>query len=220
MNVGRAFTFMFDDPQWVSKMLIGAVIALLSVLVLPVFILMGYMIAVARNVMQGNERLPDWGDLMRYLTDGFFLWVATMVYTLPFWVLAGASFLPMFLSAGASEEAQAASMAISLLGLCLAFLFFLALFLITPALVVEYVADPRFGTLFQFGRVFGRVQRCFGPIVTVLLVTTVGMFLYGIVISIIGLIPCVGWLIVFLLTVYPYLVAGYLYGQVARTCPA
>ncbi len=220
MNIGRAFTFMFDDPQWVSKMLIGAVISLFSFLVLPVFILLGYMVAVARNVMQGNERLPGWDNLMRYLTDGFFLWVAMVVYTLPFWVLGGASFLPMFLSAGASEEAQIVSMAVLLLGLCLTFLFFLALFLITPALVVEYVANPSFGTLFRFGRVFGRVQRCFGPIVTVLLVSLVGGFLYGIVVSILSLIPCIGWILDLLLIIYPSLVAGYLYGQVARTCPA
>ena len=39
MDVNKAFRFMFDDKQWISKLLIGAVMSVLSFLIIPAFIL-------------------------------------------------------------------------------------------------------------------------------------------------------------------------------------
>ena len=41
MEYGKAITFLNEDEKWVSKLLIGAVMAYLGFLIIPVFILSG-----------------------------------------------------------------------------------------------------------------------------------------------------------------------------------
>ncbi len=56
MNVIRIFTYAFDDPDWLNKLAITAIITALSVVFTPLLIglvgwavLFGYMVALVRN---------------------------------------------------------------------------------------------------------------------------------------------------------------------------
>ncbi len=70
MDIGRAFTFVGDDPKWVQKLLIGGGLFLLGYLTsiiligIPIFlIVLGYLVQVTRNVIGGQDRpLPEWND--------------------------------------------------------------------------------------------------------------------------------------------------------------
>ena len=42
MDIGKAFRFVFEDHDWVTKVLIGGVMSLLSPLLIGVFFLAGY----------------------------------------------------------------------------------------------------------------------------------------------------------------------------------
>ena len=64
MDVGRAFSFPFRDPDWVVKFLVGAVFVLLSVVLVGIPFLVGYMVEVVRRVAAGEaEPLPAWENL-------------------------------------------------------------------------------------------------------------------------------------------------------------
>ena len=86
MDIGQAFSFVFEDEEWIVKILLGAVLMLI-----PIFgqcALMGYGIAIVRNVKAGEPRpLPDWGNLGEYFMDGLMFWVATLIYALPIFIL-------------------------------------------------------------------------------------------------------------------------------------
>ena len=88
MDVNRAIRYVFEDKQWISKVLIAVVLSLFSWLIIPAFIVAGYMVKLVRQVMHGQDTpLPewtDWGDLLR---DGFFVVVAEFLWMLPFIVL-------------------------------------------------------------------------------------------------------------------------------------
>ena len=69
MDIGKAFGFVFEDEEWIKKLLLGALITLIPVF--GQFTLMGYIVAVIRNVLAGSYRpLPEWENLGTYFKDG------------------------------------------------------------------------------------------------------------------------------------------------------
>ncbi len=221
MDIARAFVYFFDDKDWVSKVLIGVLVTLAGLLLLPLPILGGYMVAIARNVMRGDETLPDWNDIVRYWVDGLMLWVAGMVYTLPFWLLPVILVLPAMFAGGLNQDlADAlgmASMAISCLAI---FAWALVLLLVSPVLTVEYARTGEFAALFRFGYILGRVRDCLGPILITLVTSVLAGLAVSVIGTVLGLVPCIGWLLSLPLGLYPTLVMGHIYGQMGRECPA
>ena len=84
MDVNKAFRFVLNDKQWISKLLIGAVMSVLSFLIVPALILQGYLVKLVRQVMGGDDdRLPEWMDWGNLLRDGFFVTVGQLIWALP-----------------------------------------------------------------------------------------------------------------------------------------
>jgi len=95
MDIGKSFSYPFEDKQWVSKMGLGAVISLVPILN---FAMTGYMIQIVRNLMDcALEPLPNWDDLGKKFMDGVMLVLAGLVY--------GLSLLPST-SLGQTEETE------------------------------------------------------------------------------------------------------------------
>ncbi|MCG8607488.1 DUF4013 domain-containing protein [bacterium] len=85
MNYSEALSFTFNDEDWLKKLGIGGLFALLSVYAGLFFILgffiMGYYIGVLRNVMKGEEKpLPDWSDMGKIFVDGLLATIITLFY--------------------------------------------------------------------------------------------------------------------------------------------
>ena len=86
MDIGKSFTFIFDDEEWVSKLLIGVLFVLASTVIVGIPFLLGYMIRIVRNVMAGNEKpLPGWDDLGDLLKEGLILAVILIIWAIPSW---------------------------------------------------------------------------------------------------------------------------------------
>ncbi len=57
MDIGKAFSFVFEDEKWVSKVLLGGLFFCIPIIN---FAVIGYMIKVAQNVAQGTHaRCPS-----------------------------------------------------------------------------------------------------------------------------------------------------------------
>ena len=68
MDIQRAFTFITDDEKWITKLLIAVVISFFSFLIVPIFIVSGYAIQIARNSRDGMDTpLPEWDDWSSYM---------------------------------------------------------------------------------------------------------------------------------------------------------
>lgn len=225
MDYARAFTFVTEDKNWVTKLIIGAVIAFFGFLVLPIFFLIGYMVAVTRQVLHHQELpMPEWNNWGDLFKDGIIVWVAQLVYTLPFWLLlciGGAATTGFgFLSDQAPDLAGAGIWATFGLVGCLSLIFAIALFFITPAVIIQYVRHNEFAACFRIGEVLGIAKANIVPI----LVSALALFAVALVITtvtgVLSFIPCIGTIIGFIISalVSPYIViaAGHLYGQIAR----
>ncbi|MDX1665349.1 MAG: DUF4013 domain-containing protein, partial [Candidatus Promineifilaceae bacterium] len=207
MDIGRAVTFAFEDEEWPVKLGIAVLMTLLLFLILPIFLLGGWVVAIARNVAQGELRpLAGWSDWERLLRDGFFVFVGQFVYTLPLWIILCAAIAAAvgFGSVGSLGEEAAAIGSAGVVGVwgvlgCLFLVALVFLFFITPAVIIQYVRTDDLGALFRVGEVVGIARDNLGEIVIVVAVTFGLSLLFSVVTSIVGFIPCLGQIVAFIL---------------------
>jgi len=71
MNIERSFSFAFKSPGGVGKLLLGGVFTLLFFTVFFAFVVMGYVMRVLCEALEGRDgKLPDWKDLGRLFNEG------------------------------------------------------------------------------------------------------------------------------------------------------
>ena len=84
----KPLTFVFEDPQWIQKLLMGALFSLAGVVLIGIFFVNGYLARLVRNVVDGLERpLPEWTDLGDMFAEGAMLFVAAFLYMIPLFSL-------------------------------------------------------------------------------------------------------------------------------------
>ncbi|MEJ2746814.1 MAG: DUF4013 domain-containing protein [Anaerolineae bacterium] len=224
MDVAKAFTFVTEDERWVGKIGLGAAISLVSFLIIPIPLLVGYMVGITRNVKKGVERpLPEWDDFGQLFKDGLSVIVGQIVYTLPFWVIVCIALVASVGLGGLAnnnEDIVAASfMATWGLVICLSLIFAVALFFLSPAIVIQYVNTNELGAMFRFGEVLAIARQNMGDIIITALASFGASLVVGVVLSALNIIFCVGQImgLVIGIAAGPYLTAvtGHLYGQIA-----
>ena len=225
MKIGKAFTYAFEDRDWLGKLLLAAVFAAIPIVN---FLYAGYLVNLVRNVTNREaEPLPDWDKFGEKFIKGLVIGVAGLIYGLPALILSliivSAWFIPVF---GGSEDVQTTLVAItSGLGLvlaCFIVIYLLVYSFIYPAIVLHYSREESFGSCFQIGRIFGIITRNMGNYLTAWLISIVFLivfsFLMSIVTVVLNIIPCVGWIISLFVSliggVYLFTVFAYLFGQV------
>ncbi len=221
MDVNKAVRFVFEDKQWISKLLIAILMSLLAFVIVPALILQGYVIKLVRQVMNGNrDELPEWTDWGKLLSDGFFLTVGELVWMLPLILLVIIVSLATGGLGSLSEDAAAvAATGGGLLLLCLVLLIVLVALFLTPALMIQYAIKDDFGALFRFSEVFDIIRNHMSDILIAFLVTVAAVFVVSLIGGVLGLVPCLGWIAAAAIGLasgpYVSFVGGHLYGQIA-----
>ncbi len=230
MDVGKAVGFVFEDEQWVSKILLGAIIGLI-----PIFgslALTGYGITVLRNVRQGIGRpLPGWDRVGDYFVDGLLFWVALLVYSIPLLILTCPLVFVWLLPLAVADHGDLPAVFGGLAGIisagvsCLAFLYALLLWVLYPVLQIRYAEAGKLAAGLRFGEVFRFLSTHIGQVVVAQLVVWAAAIIVStglsVVMGVFGLIPVCGWVIAALLgfaflpvSVWLMVLAGHLYGQI------
>lgn len=227
MDFAKAFTFVTEDENWLVKMGIGAAMTFFGWLIFPIFLLVGYVVGVARNAMnQASRPLPNWSDFGLLFRDGVSVVIAQLVYTLPVWIILCISAIAQIglggltgLSEEAATVGAAGIMATWGLTLCLMFVFILILFFVSPAIIIQYIRTNELGACFRFGEVFGIARDNFGSILLAAIASFVAVLVVNMVVGVLAIIPCIGWLIGLAIAILsnPWIAvaSGHLYGQMA-----
>lgn len=160
MDIGKAFSFVFDDEQWITSILICGL--LLLVPILGSILLIGYMLETARNVAMGSPRpLPKWDNFGEKLSLGFGGFVISLVYSLPLALLATLFACVMAGIGGAANSEEGAATAVLGTAFCFVpLLLFLAVLLqpLVLAAMARYLQTRSLGSAFQIGEVVGLVR--------------------------------------------------------------
>lgn len=231
MDIEKSFSFPFEDQQWTSKLGLGTVISMIPILN---FAWTGYLVGLMRNVMNDvAQPLPTWDDLGKNFMDGLILLAAGLIYALPMLLLLC---LPMGIMAFSGVLAGESSMediansiaatggALFLCLMCVFILYFLALSVIYPAILVLFAREGTFASCFKLRAAFDLISRNTGTFFTawaVSLALSLGVSLVmGTVVTILNFIPCIGQIIGMVLymasIVYSSAVYGHLFGQFGR----
>ncbi|MFV9506138.1 MAG: DUF4013 domain-containing protein [Oscillochloridaceae bacterium umkhey_bin13] len=176
MDIGKAFSYVFEDEQWISSILICGLMIFIPII--GWLAIAGYGLEAARNVAQNNPRpLPKWNNFGEKISLGWNWLLISLFYALPVIILSTLfACIPAFAGmAGAtgSDEVVGAMVAMSVsLMLCLMpILILLGLaiqVLIFPA-ALRYLQTGSLGAALQFREVIAMVRSDLSGWVVVLL---------------------------------------------------
>jgi hypothetical protein len=203
IDVGEAFGYVFRSRNWFGRIAVGALCLLFFWLILiPLFILLGYFVETARVISAGGRDLPPWENVGKKLREGFILAVVLFIWGLPGSILSGSGF-PHQVCVGSNCTIQSGGGLSSLGGL-----YSLLLGFLTPAIWSQFL-DGGFGSAFDFRAIFRRAGQ--QPGMTVL------VWLMAIVAAIIGALGVILIVVGLLFTLpYAFAVIANLYGQFRR----
>ncbi len=203
MDFGLAFSFPFQDEEWVKKVVLTAVISLIPII--GQIALIGWLVELTRRVIRGDaEPLPDWADFGGILVLGLKMFAIGFVYAIPLMFMT----IPMaiFDALVDSDSAVALYTIVTLCFSCFALIYGLALAFFVPAAVGELAATDNLGAAINPTNIIAHVRAAPSAYLLAFLGTIVAGFLsgFGIILCFVGVI---------LTAVYASAVQGHLYGQ-------
>ena len=212
LNFNEAFIFPFRDTQWIQKFLMGALFTLLSIFILPIPVLYGYLIELLQRVRDNDPvPLPEWKDPGIKFLVGLKYIVIFLIYYLPLILIT-----ILFISFGlllslTGSEANTPLETMTLIALLISFVlpYSLLLYIATPLITIEFANTERI----QDGLRLGRILRNFSIFWKDVLIVGIVAFALEIAAGIGFILFIVGILFT---SFYVSLITFHLYGQICR----
>lgn len=195
MDISRIFSTLFNDPQWVSKLAITALVTLISIVTTPLLVglagwavLLGYQIALINNVRAGLQYpLPRWDDISEYFGMGAQALVGGILYALPL------ALLGCCIAAVGVVMGEGGRTIISFASCCLLPFLLVYALIITPMFTLglgRFGENPTVNVFLQFQQLFGLLSAHRNDTIAYL----IGSAILSLIFGVLGAIPCVGWL--------------------------
>lgn len=216
-DFGRPFAFIFDDPQWLQKILIGGLFYLAGFVIIGWFFILGYAARVARNVIRGADvPLPEWDDLGGYFSEGARLIGVGLIYMLPLFVIFGMFIVPLIfagiiddMSDGGSDVAEGLASGFAGCMACLIVPLILLVIIFMPASLLFAAVEQRFGAAFEFGRIFAFIQHNLGNYLLAIVIYLIAGFIGRMG----GALLCIG---VIFTSFWAFMITTHAFAQVYR----
>jgi hypothetical protein len=206
MNFGQAFSFPFQDPDWLKKIGIMGLITLIPII--GQIIALGWSLEITRRVIKGSPViLPDI-DLGTHLSEGLKAFVVSLGYSLPMIILSiPLNVLPLVMENSSSADGSEGVM-VALTLCCSGIILLYSLFVafVVPAAFGNLVDKGTISAGFDFKTIFGLVRTA--PVAYLLVVAGA---IVGSIIASLGMIAC--FIGIIFTSVYYLAVMGNLYGQ-------
>lgn len=213
MNIGKAFTFAFEDKDWLKKIGIAGLVMLIPFI--GQLTVGGWALEVTRRVINRDpETLPDWSAFGDYLVKGLKMFVIGLVYALPIILLSICANLPiMFMQNGGDDTMTTVISTLSICMSCISALYGIALGLVIPAAFAKFVVTGELGAAFRFSEVIGLVRAAPAAYLLALLGAIVASIVasLGLILCFIGVIFTMAW---------AYLIQSHLWGQAYNAATA
>lgn len=218
MDFIKALTFITDDPRWKEKVAIGAALGLLSFLIVPIFIMIGYTLRLMQNIRDGKQLpLPEWDDWSGDLVRGFKLFVVYLVWALPLILVS----IPMTIGGvmADSDSGIATTLGVTILvgTSCLTILYGIFITLMTPGFTLWFARDEEIRSGLQLSEIFQWTREHVTEVILFMLAYIVASFVISTVAGIVGVLLCFVGLIVTVpvATFVTYVYQFNLLGQIA-----
>jgi hypothetical protein len=211
MDYGSAFSYVFQDKDWLKKVAIAAVLVLTGIGMIPV---LGWVMEITRRVIrQDAQLLPEWTDFGRLIIDGLRLLAAALIWMLPYILFSACLGAINAIAAGQASSQSGLQNAALFINVCLgvvALPYFIIFGLLLPALEGILADTNSFGLAINPLNAFKLVRANFGGY----LISWLGAMIISMVAFIVGTIVCL--IGIYPATAYANAVIGNLYGQAYR----
>jgi hypothetical protein len=217
MDFARAFSYIFEDSEWLKKVGIAALVMLIPFLG-PITVL-GWSLAVTKRLAEGQttDLLPGWDNFSDHMTLGFKAFVVGFAYSLPVVLISSCTnVLPIIAQEMRGDMYDVMMIITSVVSICFGcftFLYSIALGLFLPAAYAQVAVTGEVAAGFRFGEILALVKAAIGAYVLVL----VGSIAAGFVATL-GIIACV--IGVIFTAALAYAIMGHFYGQAYNTAKA
>ena len=179
MDIGKSFSYVFEDKKWIEKILIGGIVSLIPIV--GFWLVYGYLIQLVRNVRNHEpEPLPAWDEWGDKLIEGLKLMIIYFIWGLPLFILYFLIILPLSFTGDSDSGSTIAGLFATCFG-CFAFLYAIILWLATPGITIKYAEGGQFSDGFKVGEILDFTKSHLGQIVIVALVSWVVYMIAGLV---------------------------------------
>ena len=182
MDIERSVKYVFEDEEWLQKMLIGAVVNIVPIVN---FAAVGYGMQAARNSIDGQDTpLPEWSDFGQQFVKGLMAFVGALIYFLP--LILVSCVLGVISSVAYEYGGNSGG---GLINACLGlfgFAYCVIAGFVLPAALTRYVVTDEFAAMFRFGEVFAYIKDNLGNYMMAVIVA----ILVSVVASLVGSLAC------------------------------
>lgn len=152
MNYSEALSFTFEDADWVKKVVVGGLIAFVSLycglFFITGFLILGYYMVLLRNVIRGEEHpLPDWSDFGKIFVDGV---MGGIIFAIYFVIIGLLAALPIA-QVASDPFIQEVQKGVTITIISLVGLFIFAL--LVNAGFIQFAITENFGAAFNLTRI-------------------------------------------------------------------
>lgn len=162
-NFEEALTY---GTKNLGSVFIGGILLVVSFLLIPLFLVQGYLVRIAENTMKKDENMPNWENFGDMLVKGLFVFIIGVAYfiipVIVFLLLGGISLISLL-------TMNPAGIMAAIGGLLFAFLIAGILFIILGFMyifgILRYVETGNLASAFGFGDIISRISKKFGEFI-------------------------------------------------------
>lgn len=221
INLGRAFTYAFDDPNSTTKLVITAIIGIIPIANLAV---VGWALDLVRNMLEGEAHpMPDWDTsniadqfVQRWIA-GLVVAIAYFVYLLPMTIIeAGVNGGAAAMFDGNNVGAGFALTGLSCIMGLVAAAYGAAVFIPFSVAVLRYATTRDYSHFLNISQNIQLARQHLSTLIVLAVLVFVARFLLGIIF----LVPCIGWLLALFGITISAVVIAHLLGQAGQVIAA
>lgn len=212
MEIEDLATYPMESDDWLVTILIGGVALLLSVFIIPIFLVSGYLVRAIRAGMDGASEPPVFDEWGQMLVEGFVTFIIALIYQMipiiVFVVFVGGSFLAVLTG---SRAAMGAGFLGMFGGLLLAWILSIVFGYVGLAGIANYAREGTFGAGFDFD-VITDVVLSMEYLVAWAYVFALNLVV-GVITGVLNLVPFLGAVAAVFVSFYALVIAGWLWGD-------
>lgn len=201
MDLGLAFSFPFQDEEWIKKVVIAAV--LLFFPIIGWLLVFGWALEITRRVIRDSEEpLPDWTEFADLFVLGLKGFVISFLYSIPIMLITA----PVSVLGWFDSDLEGVVAVLSICTSCFSFLYSIVLGVALPAGFGILADSDNLSEAISPVRILELLRAAPGAFV----ITLVGAIIAGFVSSV-GVILCIVGVV--FTTAYSLALQGHLIGQ-------
>jgi hypothetical protein len=195
----------YPSSNW-GKVLILGVICIASILVIPIFLVYGYVFRIIKATLAGMDELPEFDEIGEMFIDGLKILVVSIVYAIPVWIIAAIIGLITGAGAGTTSASLDPTMVWAIVGSNIVFIIVALIVGLVEIMAIVNMAyyNGELGAAFRFSEILDRIAQIgWGKYIVTYIIIAVIAFI-GFLIGMLTMIILIGFLLLPLIIV-PYI---------------